>query len=59
MLNLTAITAVTSPRMPAAPLGARKDRPAATGTSVLADGTYTPAFLKDVVAGVRAWSPPV
>lgn len=60
MLNLTGITAVTSLGMPAAPLGARGEgRLAAIGTPLPADGTRTPAFLEDVVPGVRAWSPPV
>ncbi|MDX6366621.1 MAG: hypothetical protein QOK30_1697, partial [Nocardioidaceae bacterium] len=34
-------------------------RQMAIGTAVYAVGTHTPAFLKDVVPGVRAWSPPV
>jgi hypothetical protein len=56
----TAISAVTSVRMPASPCGAFVEgRQMAIGAAVYAVGTHTPAFLKDVVPGVRAWSPPV
>ena len=56
----TAVSAVTSFRMPASPAGAFiEGRQMAIGTAVYAVGTHTPAFLKDVVPGVRAWSPPV
>jgi hypothetical protein len=63
MLNLTiatAISAVTPICTSASPDGAFVEgRQMAMGTAVYAVGTHTPAFLKDVVPGVRAWSPPV
>ena len=62
MLNLTIATAsaVTTFCMPGSPVVASVEgRQMAIGTAVPAHGFQTPAFLKDVVPGVRAWSPPV
>jgi hypothetical protein len=62
VLNLESdtTTAVTPYCMPASPVGASVEgRQMAIGTAVPADGFHAPAFLKDVVPGVRAWSPPV
>jgi hypothetical protein len=62
MLNFqaaTAISAVTSVRVPASPLGAVAARRIAVGTALPTSGMHTPAFLKGAVSGVRAWSPPV
>ena len=61
MLNLAiaTATAVTTYHMHASPAGASVEgRQMAIGTAVPTDGFQTPAFLKDVVPGVRAWSPP-
>jgi hypothetical protein len=59
-LAITTKSAVTPFCMPASPVGASVEgRQMAIGTAVSAHGFYAPAFLKDVVPGVRAWSPPV
>ena len=56
----TAISTVTSSRLPASPRGvAVEGRRVAGGTAMPMSGIHTPAFLKDVSSGVRAWRPPV
>jgi hypothetical protein len=55
----TAISAVTPSCMPASRIRASVEGFMVVGTAVSARGAHTPAFLKDVVSGVRAWSPPV
>jgi hypothetical protein len=60
LILATAHTAVTPFRMSASPIEAFVEgRQMAIGAAVYAVGTQTPAFFKDVVPGVRAWSPPV
>lgn len=63
MLNYsaaTAISAVTPSCMPALRLGeAVAVGISGRGTTMSTSGIHTPAFPKDVVSGVRAWSPPV
>ncbi len=58
----TAISAVTSSRVPASFRGelvAGRRKAVGAAMSITAQYIHTPAFLKDVVSGVRAWSPPV
>ncbi len=53
------LIAVMPSRVPARLFGAPSaDRRMPDGTAAFADGIHTPAFLKDVAPGVRAWRPP-
>jgi hypothetical protein len=55
----TAPIAVTPSRVPASRIRASVEGLMGVGTAMSARGTHSPAFLKDVFSGVRAWSPPV